>query len=662
MQQRKKTYIYHENILSIPASLLYDDWKLMSYSNYKKKCERGQLVRSRPGKGKDSVALLSYHDLPEEIKAICIERLGDYRKAVRRNDLEEYIVPDSAAIRFFSKHRNPDGKELSKEKQLERATSCHILNAIKSFFKDKNFTSKSSKIKTKIWEEVSDAVNELDIDKWYHNLPTTAKNLKIRFSRYEKEGYSSFIHKGEGNERTIKIKGDVADYVLALYCLPIRLTVPEVLAKYNEVRLDNEWPSLTESAINIFLSKPENERVWTLARNGPEAYNRKYKHTIKRDKSRWFPNVYWAIDGTKLDLAYINPETKKTEAYKRINIVFDVYSEVILGWSFSETEAISDHFRAVKMAVQKAGVKPYLFTYDQQAGHKSQKMQDIYSAMVAEDGGTHYPHKARGHSSPAEGIIRRLQQQEITKLFNSDGLGVTTKTDQSHANQDFLAENLHKLPLKDDVIKQWEYIVMRWNNAKHYDKKAKTRNEVYAEEMLVSEPLELTEVMRMMWIEENKKPITYKANGIKIVVDKQEYDFEVYDMDGKIDLDFRRKHVGDKFIVRYDPDAMDGHIQLLKKNQDGEKYLVAYAEPKRSYEVVPKLMRDGEKEQNIQDMNVKMQEYEADLKAWRELEERTGITRERMIAEQELAIKMKNVNPKKINIKADREESLLSQW
>lgn len=239
---------------------------------------------------------------------------------------------------------------------------------------------------------------------------------------------------------------------------------------------------------------------------------------------------------------------------------------------------------------------------------------------------------------------------------------VTTKADRSHANPDFLAENLHNLPLKDDVIKQWEYIVMSWNNAKHFDKKTKTRNQVYAEEMLESEPLELTEILRMMWIEENKKPITYRANGIKIVVDKQEYDFEVYDRDGEIDLDFRRKHVGDKFIIRYDPDGMDGHIQLLKKNQDGEKYLVAYAEPKRGYEVVPKLMKDGEKEQNTRDMDVKMKEYEADLKALRELEERTGITRERMIAEQELAVKMKNVNPKKINIKADRSESLLSQW
>jgi len=661
MQQRKKTYIYHENILSIPASLLYDDWKLMSRSAYDKKIQRGQLVSSRrPCKGHE--ALLSYHDLPECIKAVCIEKLGDYRTTVKRNDLEPYIIPDRKVIDFFAVHRNPDGKELTDKKKLERATSCHILNAIKSLFIDKNFAAKSNKQKSNIWEEVSKAVNALDTEKWVHSLPTTAKRLKDRYIRYEKDGCTSFIHKGEGNQRTAIIKGEIADYLLAVYCLPIRYSIPELVAKYNEVKDDNGWSSITESAVSKFLDKPENKRIWVLARQGKEVYDRKYKHTIKRDKSRWFPNVYWAIDGTKLDLAYLNPETNKMEAYKRINIIFDVYSEAIIGWSFSETEAISDHFRAVKMAVQKAGVKPYLFTYDQQAGHKSQKMQDIYSAMVAEDGGTHYPHKARSHSSPAEGIIRRLQQQEITKLYNSDGLGITTKADRSHANPDFLAENLHNLPLKDDVIKQWEYIVMSWNNAKHFDKKTKTRNQVYAEEMLESEPLELTEILRMMWIEENKKPITYRANGIKIVVDKQEYDFEVYDRDGEIDLDFRRKHVGDKFIIRYDPDGMDGHIQLLKKNQDGEKYLVAYAEPKRGYEVVPKLMKDGEKEQNTRDMDVKMKEYEADLKALRELEERTGITRERMIAEQELAVKMKNVNPKKINIKADRSESLLSQW
>jgi len=656
---KEQGYTYHNGILSIPARLLYEDWGLITYKNYNIMCHRGQLVRSRQGKGKGCEALLSYHDLPQEYKNVCIEMLNHPDDVVVRDDLSPLIKPDVMASRFFENHRNPDGRKLSEEKKIERITSCCILNALREIIEN-NPNAHGSKSKTKIWENLSDAVNNLP-KRWKHVLPTSSKNLKIRYKRYLKEGYASFIHAGEGNQSTIKIKGDVADYILAMYCLPIKYTIPEVLAMYNEVKEENSWRDLSESAIQKFLFKTENERIWTLARDGKEAYNRKYKHTIKRDKSRWFPNVYWAIDGTKLDLQYLNTETGNVEAYMRIDVVFDVYSEKIIGYSLSETESMTDHFRAVKMAVQMAGVRPFLFTYDKQSGHISAKMQEIYSEMVAKDGGTHYSHKAREHNSPAEGIFRRLQQQCIQKLWNSDGLGITTKTDQSHANQDFLTEQKHHLPTKEDIVKQWEYIVKKWNTSKHFERTHKTRNEVYNEEMLVSEPLKIQELLKLMWIEEKKKPITYKAHGISVVVDKKEYIFEVYDENGQIDLEFRRKYVGEKFIVRYDPDAMDGHIQLLKENQFGEKYFVAYAQPKRAYEVVPKLMMEGEKEQQSKDFNIRMIERNRDEQAYKELVARTGISRERMIAMQEMAVKTQGRNNKKMNIQVDRSESLLNQ-
>lgn len=656
----EKGYTYHNGVLSIPARLLYEDWGLMAYKTYLSQCDRGQLVRSRQGKGKGSEALLSYHDLPEWIKEVCIEMLNHPDDVVIRDDLSPMIKPDAMAARYFERHRNPDGRALSEKKKIERTTSCMILNALREILENNpNATGKKSK--TKIWENLSDAVNNLPEKRWKHILPTSAKNLKIRYKRYLKEGYASFIHAGEGNQRTVAIKGDIADYVLAMYSLPIKYTIPEVLAQYNEIKEENGWRDISESAIQNYLNKPENRRIWVRARHGKEAYNREFKHTIKRDKNRWFPNCYWAIDGTKLDLMYLNTETNKMEAYARIDVVFDVYSEKIIGYSLSETESMTDHFRAVKMAVQTAGVRPYLFTYDKQSGHISAKMQEIYSEMVAKDGGTHYSHKAREHNSPAEGIFRRLQQQCIQKLWNSDGLGITTKTDQSKMNADFIAENIHKLPTKEDIIKQWEYIVREWNNAKHFERSHKTRNEVYNEEMLVSEPLELYEIMRLMWIEEKKKPITYKAHGITLVVDKKEYIYEVYDRDNQIDLEFRRKFVGEKFIVRYDPDDMERHIQLLKENQFGEKYFVAYAQPKRAFEVVPKLMMKGEKEQAKKDIDVRTVEDRRDEQAYKDLVARTGISRERLIAQQEMAIKTQGRNSKKMNIQVDRSESLLTQ-
>ncbi|BFO64088.1 hypothetical protein KCF3NO3_00710 [Chryseobacterium sp. KCF3-3] len=633
----------------------------MSYDAYLKKCQRGELTRSRPGKGKGSDALLSYHDLPEHLKALCIEKLGHYTKTVRRNDLEPYIVPDKNVIDFFARHRNPDGKTISEKKQVERATNCHILNAIKNLLKDKNYISKSKKMKTQIWEEISKAVNELDEEKWNHSLPTSSKNLKIRFLRYEKEGCASFIHKGEGNQRTAKIKGDIADFILATYCLPVKYSIPETLAKYNAVKQENQWADITEGAIKNYLDKPEIKRIWTLARHGKQAYDRKFKHTTSRDKQRWFPNVYWAIDGTKLDLVYYDPESSsKMSAIERINVVFDVYSEKIIGWSLSETENHTDHFKALKMAVQSAECRPYLFTYDQQSGHKSAKMQELYSILVAKDGGTHYHHRARSHSSPAEGLFNLFQEQVITKFWNTDGQGITVKTDDAKGNPEFLMKYKDHLPTRDQALKQWETAVRTWNAGKH-SLKDKARNEVYNEEMPEKETLELQEIMRYMWIEEKKKPITYRAEGISVEVAKKVYKFEVYDHEGNIDIEFRRLHVGSKFIVRYDPDQMDGFIQLLQTNQYGETYFVAYAEPKRKIETVPKLMRPGEKEQWNKDHSIRDKEYERDKKEYEALCRRTGITPEALIAQQEFEVKMQGTLNKTINIKTDKKKSLITQ-
>lgn len=104
-----KTYEYYNNILSIPASLLYEDWGVMSRDSYFKKCKKGELAVSRRA-CRGNYALLSYHDLPEEIKTMCKEKLGDYNKVVQRNDLEPYIVPDAAAIRFSRNIETPTGE------------------------------------------------------------------------------------------------------------------------------------------------------------------------------------------------------------------------------------------------------------------------------------------------------------------------------------------------------------------------------------------------------------------------------------------------------------------------------------------------------------------------------------------------------------------------
>jgi hypothetical protein len=139
------------------------------------------------------------------------------------------------------------------------------------------------------------------------------------------------------------------------------------------------------------------------------------------------------------------------------------------------------------------------------------------------------------------------------------------------------------------------------------------------------------------------------------------YQYEVYDEDGKIDLEFRRKNVGKKFIVRYDPDLMDGYIQLCHKDEFGQVAFVANAEPKREHENVPALMEEGDKTAWNEDYKVREMEFERDKGDLDALLKRTNITPEKLIEEQEFMVKMKRKLTKEDRSKVEAEENILMQ-
>jgi hypothetical protein len=659
-------YEYHKNTLSIPAKLLYEDWSLLAYKTYHTWCNRGKLIRTKEGRGAGNEAFVSFHDLPPNYKTVCIANLGPPKDVVVRNQLLDYMIPDAAAIDFFATHRKPDDKPLSFEKQREKATNCIILNAIQTVLKTK--VKAFGKQKTKIWENISKAVNDIpEYDKdnpqnegWLYSLPGHEVRLKQKYNEYLKDGYKTFIHKGEGTENSTKLKGDVADFILAKYQLPNKPTLKEVLKEYDTERLDNpKWPSLTEQGIGRWLDEPAQKRVWILARDGKDAWRKNFGNSIERSKANWFPNVYWALDGSKLDLVYYDPDaTNKMASKQKINVLFDIYSEKIIGYSLSETENHFDHIAAVNMAMQEAQVRPYLMTYDNQSGHKMSRMQELYGNVVAKTGGTHYAHKVGQKSNPVEQLFLRLQTQVISKFWFSDKQSIKARLSRNQMNGEFIKEEKHNLPTKEEIPKIWEYIVKTWNAGEHPRFENQTRNQVYNHEMPMQETISLLDIVSTVWVAETK-PRTYYRDGIRLTIGKKEYKFQVYEDNGDIDLEFRRMNVGNKFAIRYSPEYLGDYVQLYQINADKQLTLVAYAQPNRTHESIPALMQPGDKEQWWKDFSTQEIEYERDKKASDDLANRTGITRKAMIEDQDLAVKMGGQITKKERNKA---ESMFSDY
>jgi hypothetical protein len=323
----------------------------------------------------------------------------------------------------------------------------------------------------------------------------------------------------------------------------------------------------------------------------------------------------------------------------KIDVMFDVYSEKIIGWDLSFTESHIEHFKAIKMAVNEAQCRPYYLTYDHQGGHKMERMQTLYDSLMAIDGGTHHPNKARNHSNPSEQLFQRFQQQVVTKFWFSDGQGVAVRRDDNKMNVDFILENKDHLKTVDELQKAWLAAVNIWNAKKH-PKFEMSRNEVYQHEMPVKEPLTLWDIMDKMWIDETKKLVTYKGSGMKLNIGGTDYEFEVYNQKGEVDSDFRYSNIGKKFKVRYDPDFLDGYVQLYSKDEKNNYVWIANAQPKRKHQNIPALMKEGDKEKWFADMQVRKLELERTQRELKALEDRTGINRQSLIDDTDLLIKM----------------------
>ena len=315
-----------------------------------------------------------------------------------------------------------------------------------------------------------------------------------------------------------------------------------------------------------------------------------------------------------------------------IDVVIDVYSEKILGWSLSESETHVDHFKALKMAVNSAGAKPYLFTYDAQSGHRTKKMQELYSKVA----NSHYHHKVGRKSNPIEQVFNRFQQQVIGKRWFSDKQSIKAKQSRSQVNIDFIKDFKDALPTKDELYKHFIVMVNEWNAMKH-PRFNKSRNEVYATRSEHTQELDAFEQISMFWLEESK-PKLYKREGMKLTVSGSDYDFEVYDKDNQIDEVFRQKYVNTKLIVNYDPEYLDQYVKLYELNEKGQKVFVAYAQKKREHSQMMKFSTEDSKAQMLKDLAVRDNEMMRDWTKYQEIAERTGITRESLVDEQNAMI------------------------
>jgi len=639
------------------------DLSLLSYSQFQHWCskERKKLNRVRT-KGNGRCGLIEFKTIPEELQQIIIKSYGNPYTQEDRETFTSQISPDPKATAFFL--ANEALSEAKKKQHICEAEILNLYNEVILNYEEQRKTTGRKSNKTSLKNKLCKIISELKLEnfpnsttkKYPHNLPSNVRALDRKLKGYLEGGYTFLPHKNKGNTAAVKIKGEIANWIIAQYSLPNKIVVPVLHNMYMSICEQENWPELNESTIYKWLHLPEQERKWIISRDGMDAFRKKYGHKLVRDKEVWFPNSYWAIDGTKLDWLHYYDNTLGMAAQLKIDPVFDVYSEKILGWSYSETENHVDHFKAVKMAVENAQSKPYMFTYDKQSGHTSKIMQGLYNKLVAKQGGVHYSQAAYRHGSPVEQLFNRFQQQVLNMWFWSDKQSIKVRTDRNKPNMDFILDNKDYFLSKEQLLKAWELSVKQWNEAKH-PKFKMSRNDVYQKEPLMHEEISVLEMIDMFWIY-TTQPIVYQKDGIKPTITKVDYHYEVYTAEGDIDIDFRRKYVGRRLYVRYDPTQMDNYVSLYIKLPNGEKQHVADAQPVRTHQQIPVLMKDGDKAQWAKDFEVRKTEEKEAAAAIKLIQQETGITPENLIKEQLDMLKFGAKLPKEKRAKLEEDSFL----
>jgi hypothetical protein len=637
---------YQQNTLCVASSWLVNQG-FLSDSNFKLLVHRGKIKKLTIG-GNGRKALVAYESIPDRFKKLIREKVGDPYASVKNIVFGDYMEWDHTAEHYFRDYLLDNGSHLPEEKQKEYTHQAVMFNAVKHIANNV-LVQKRFGGKKQMWDRMLEAIGNLP-ETWMHTRYKNVVSFKRAITKYEEEGYGSIVSGKWMNSNASVLVGDVADFILAQYCLQIKYTTPELLRIYESVREQRGWKPLTERAVNSWLEKTEQKRIWMLQRDGRDEYMKHFGHTVTRNRSQWFPNAWWAIDGTKLDWIHFADNKQKMAAELKINVVFDVHSEKIIGWDIAYSENHASHFRAIKMAVNEAGCRPFLFTYDKQSGHTSSKMQDLYDKLPAK-GGTHYSHKVGRKSSPAEGIFNRLQQQVIGKMWMSDKQGIKVRKAINRPNTDFLVEYKSALPTVDELVNWWLTAVNIWNAGKQEGWEY-SRIERYNEPTEHREEISIMDQLSMFWIDETK-PKIYYPHGMPLTVEGKDYLYEVYDETNNVDLSFCEKYVREKLIVRYDPERLDEFIGLYELTQSGEKRFIAYAQSKRMHESIPILKRDNADEWLKADLSVRDKLENSAVEAYERLINRTGITTEKMMEEQELMVKFQGHLPKEEQMETD---------
>lgn len=550
---------------------------IIAGSTLMKNVQRGNIVCARQGKGEGNYALYVYASLPMKYRMMFEAKYGKPADVLKAQKLKEWVKEDDKGRAFFEAFEydlNGVQTRLSQKLIDEYTNNASVLKMLWERMNELTSTTHAlgGGRRGDLWDIVFTQSEKLR-DVVQHTLPKNLARLKEKMSLFKKDGYRSLISGKVGNSNTLKLTAEAQQRLIALKrCKVPVYTDGQIFDTFNQECAGKGWKPLKSiRSLKMWLERADVEPLWHDAVYGEMSAHQKFdrRHKTQLPTMR---DALWYGDGTKLNLYYRDDDGKvrTTSVYE----VIDAATEVFLGFCISDTEDYEAQYMAYRMAIQVSGHKPYEIVHDNQGGHKKANSSGMLD-KICHIHRTTAPYN--GASKTIESVFGRFQQQVLHKDWRFTGQNITAVKASSRPNMEFIEANRDKLYTLDELKSAYLKARTEWNEMAH-PATGKQRMKMYQESENPETPIvTASDMIDMFWVTCDRMS-TFTSSGIEVTVKGKKRVYEVMSEPGVPDIEWRRKHTYQKFVVKYDPYDFRS-IRLYWKDKAGELRFERVAEP-----------------------------------------------------------------------------------
>ena len=599
---------YYNNILTVEAGWMIEQG-VMSATNYRNLSNRGdiQVVRRAC---RNTPALVAYDSMPDRYKKAITEKVGNVRQAAKQNVLEGLIEHSATASGYFEDYMIDDDRHLPADKRREYYTNAIVLEAVGRLMESRNAKRKAlGNRATRCWDEMSEAVQELDLTKWPHTLPVNARSLERKYDRFVAEGYASLVHKAytTGSKNAAKVADENQKAMLVTFMSdPRNLDNAQVAKLYNMVAQQMDWKKITASAVAVWRDKCDD--LIYARRHGAEMYRAGKEMQVKRSAPTR-PLLYWTMDGWDVELLYQHkPDKGATTYHNRLTmvVVLDACCKYPIGFAVGRNESpslIKEALRDAERETQRLFGRMYRVA-QLQSDHFAMKNLNPTYQMVADKVTPARVKNAK--AKPIEAWFNYFNKKYCQMQTNWSGFGITSRK-ELQPNTEFITKYKKDFPDFAGVVGQIVSFIQR--------ERAELET-AYVAAFMADGLKELGTAQYLMTFGESTGERRYllQGTGIRCTIGVRKLDYDCFDT-------HFRKYGSTRWQLRYDPE--DLHYAVAVNEDESlqftleEKYIQPMALADRKEGDARELQRvmdfNRRKEQELMDELTPMEDRAREL-------------------------------------------------